>query len=103
MEQIKESRNKHVHIWSIDIQQRYQDNSVENRNLIWGRTHVSCIGRWILYHWATREAQKVSSLQQMMVEQPNVYKEKKQPQFLPYIIHKNQHKVEHLPKCKSQN
>ena len=20
------------------------------------RTHVSCIGRWILYHWATREA-----------------------------------------------
>ena len=21
------------------------------------RTHISCIGRWILYHWATREAQ----------------------------------------------
>ena len=21
-------------------------------------THVSCIGRWILYHWATREAPK---------------------------------------------
>ena len=20
------------------------------------RTHVSCVGRWILYHWATREA-----------------------------------------------
>ena len=22
------------------------------------RTHVSCIGRWIFYHWATREADK---------------------------------------------
>ena len=22
-------------------------------------THVSCIGRWILYHWATREAPKI--------------------------------------------
>ena len=21
-----------------------------------GRIHVSCVGRWILYHWATREA-----------------------------------------------
>ena len=21
------------------------------------RTHISCIGRWVLYHWATREAQ----------------------------------------------
>ena len=21
-----------------------------------GRTHVSCIGKWILYHWASREA-----------------------------------------------
>ena len=21
-----------------------------------GQTHISCIGRWVLYHWATREA-----------------------------------------------
>ena len=23
---------------------------------MWGWIHVSCVGRWILYHWATREA-----------------------------------------------
>ena len=28
---------------------------------------------------------------------------KKEPQFLPHIIHKNQFEVEHLPKSKSQN
>ena len=28
------------------------------------RTHVSCIGRWILYHWATREAPVLSILTQ---------------------------------------
>ena len=27
-----------------------------------GRTCVSCIGRWILYHWATREAQWIACL-----------------------------------------
>ena len=28
------------------------------QGIFWPRdqTHVSCIGRWILYHWATREA-----------------------------------------------
>ena len=25
-----------------------------------GWTHISCTGRWILYHWATREAPKLS-------------------------------------------
>ena len=36
----------------------------------------------------------------MMVEQLNVYKEKKEPQFSPHVIHKNPCKVEHLLKCK---
>ena len=25
-----------------------------------GRTHVSCIGRWILYHWVTRETLRLN-------------------------------------------
>ena len=25
-------------------------------------THISCTGRWILYHWATREAPEISHL-----------------------------------------
>ena len=50
MEQIREPRNKHTHIWSIDSQQRCQDNSVGTR---------------------------VSSFQQMMQEQLNICKGKK--------------------------
>ena len=32
-----------------------------SRGSSWGRdqTHISCIGKWILYHWATWEAQEV--------------------------------------------
>ena len=34
-----------------------------SRGSSWSRdwTHVSCIGRWVLYHWATREAVYVES------------------------------------------
>ena len=31
-------------------------------SLIRDQTHVSCIGRWILYHWTTREAQNLPLL-----------------------------------------
>ena len=34
------------------------------------RTQVSCIGRWILYHWATREAQKAVLDTEMPGESP---------------------------------
>ena len=27
-------------------------------SMIRDRTHVSCVGRWVLYHWATRETSK---------------------------------------------
>ena len=39
------------------------------------RTHVSCIGRWILYHWATREALAVF----LFIESVNLF-------LWPYVL-----------------
>ena len=37
------------------------------------RTHVSCVGRWILYHGATREAKYIVSIDFVSLETPDWY------------------------------
>ena len=39
------------HVWHMDSVALLYMGSSQTR----GQTHVSCIGRWILHHWATRE------------------------------------------------
>ena len=40
------------------------------------QTHIFCIGRWILYHWATREAPSLQKLRACMISRissPSLY------------------------------
>ena len=37
------------------------------------RTHVSCIDRWILYHWATKEAPFLRLLLKLSAVEPNLF------------------------------
>ena len=46
------SRAQAQQLWRTDLEAPWHAGSSWIRD----QTHVSCIGRWILYHWATREA-----------------------------------------------
>ena len=48
------SRAQAQSLWFRSLVALWHVGSSRTRN----RTRVSCIGRWILYHWATGEAQK---------------------------------------------
>ena len=50
--QLPGSRARAQQLWHTDLVGPWLVGSSQIR----GWTHVPCIGRWILYHWATREA-----------------------------------------------
>ena len=49
------------------------------------RTHISSIGRWILYHWATREGLK-SSIQQYLFRWTRAGSESQQEMFSVHVV-----------------
>ena len=46
-------------VWCTDLVPPWHVGSSQIRD----QSHVSCIGKWIIYHWATREAPQFSSVQ----------------------------------------
>ena len=57
------------------------------------RSHVPCIGRWILNHWATREVPGYS-FQQMVLGKQDMHMQENEVRSLFYTVYKNELKMD---------
>ena len=64
--------------WNFFIKNIWGGCHSSSKESSWPRdqTHIFCIGRWILYHWATREAPSLQKLRACMISRissPSLY------------------------------
>ena len=64
--------------WNFSIKNIWVGCHSSSRESSWprDRTHIFCIGRWILYHWTTREALSLPKLRAYMISRissPSLY------------------------------